>query len=148
MNFNLYSTNLFIILDIIKPYWIHFTGIGDPDVGFISVAQSKVHVPFTIQRLYWVYDTPDSIERGHHAHISTQQVLIAIEGKIEINLENQEGDNSTFNLESPEMGLYVPPLHWRRLQFSPKAILLSIVSTDFNENDYIRSYDVFKKYRF
>lgn len=128
-----------------KPRWIHFTGIGDPDVGYISVAQSFSHVPFEIKRVYWVYDTPVDVERGNHAHKSCLQVLIALIGKIEVELENELGETFTFILDTPDSGVFVPTYHWRKIHFSEGAVLLSIASESYLEEDYIREYAEFKK---
>lgn len=126
-----------------KPYWIHFTGIGDEEVGYISVAQSNSHVPFAIKRVYWVYDTPEHIERGNHAHKVCKQVLVALSGTIEIELENSQGLKEVFRLDKPSIGLFVPVLHWRKINLAKDAVLLCLASEEFNEADYIRNHDVF-----
>ena len=59
-----------------KPYLIDFPKIGEPSLGYISVAE-KNNLPFIPKRVYWTYFTPENIERGGHAHIELQQVLIA-----------------------------------------------------------------------
>jgi len=128
-----------------KPYWIHFTGIGDPEVGYISVAQGNIHVPFDIKRVYWVYFTPEYIERGNHAHIHCRQILIAVSGRVEVELENIKGETVTFLLDSPDQGVYVPVMYWRRIHMSQDSVLLCLASDIYDEDDYIRDYDVFKQ---
>ncbi len=130
-----------------KPHWIHFTGIGDEEVGYISVAQSNRHVPFEIRRVYWVYHTPEHIERGNHAHKACQQMLIAVSGSVEVELENMHGNKELFELHTPSMGLFVPVMHWRRIHLGKEAVLLCLASHDFEETDYIRSYDAFSSYK-
>jgi hypothetical protein len=127
-----------------KPHWVHFTGIGDHEVGYISVAQSNRHVTFIIKRVYWVYDTPEHIERGNHAHLACKQVLIAINGTVEVELENTSGNIERFFLDNPATGLYVPVKHWRKIRLSKGAVLLCLASEEFEEQDYIRVYNVFK----
>jgi len=126
-----------------KPYWIHFTGIGDEEVGYISVAQANSHIPFAIKRVYWVYQTPEHIERGNHAHKICKQVLIAVHGLVEIELENTQGIKEVFSLNTPSMGLYIPILHWRKITMSKDAVLLCLASEEFAESDYIRDHAVF-----
>jgi hypothetical protein len=127
-----------------KPYKIHFTGIGDPEVGYISVAQGNIHVPFDIKRVYWVYYTPEHIERGNHAHIHCRQILIAVSGIVEIELESVSGEIIAFLLDSPDQGLYVPVKYWRRIHMREDAVLLCLASDDYDEGDYIREYAIFK----
>jgi len=126
-----------------KPYWIHFTGIGDEEVGYISVAQANSHIPFDIKRVYWVYQTPEHIERGNHAHKVCKQVLIAVNGLVEIELENTQGMKETFSLNTPSIGLFVPVLHWRKITMTKDAVLLCLASEEFEESDYIRDHEVF-----
>lgn len=126
-----------------KPYWIHFTGIGDEEVGYISVAQSNSHVPFGIKRVYWVYHTPEHIQRGNHAHKVCKQVLIALSGTVEIELENTRGEKELFRLDKPSIGLFVPVLHWRKINLEKDAVLLCLASEEFDESDYIRDHNLF-----
>jgi len=125
-----------------KPHWIHFTGIGDEEVGYISVAQ-KNNLPFEIKRVYWVYETPEHIERGNHAHVQCRQVLIAVNGAIDIELENTDGEKELFHLNTPSIGLFVPVMHWRKINMKKGSVLLSLASHDFDEDDYIRDYEQF-----
>lgn len=126
-----------------KPYLIHFTEIGDEEIGFISVAQVHNHIPFDIQRVYWVYSTPEHIERGNHAHKVCKQVLVAVSGEIEIELISVDGTSYIYTLTSPTVGLFVPVLHWRKIHFSAHAVLVCLASDVFNEEDYIRNYQTF-----
>lgn len=127
-----------------KPRLIHFTGIGDEEVGYISVAQSKVHVPFDIKRVYWVYHTPAHIERGNHAHIRCVQLLVAVAGRVEIELESIRGEKALFVLSDPSVGLFVPVMHWRKIHLEANAVLLCLASEEFDESDYIRNYGAFE----
>lgn len=126
-----------------KPYWIHFTGIGDEEVGYISVAQSNRHTPFEIKRVYWVYQTPEHVARGNHAHKACAQILIAVSGSVEVELENILGEKELFQLQTPSTGLFVPVMHWRRIHLTAGAVLLCLASHAFEEADYIRDYEVF-----
>lgn len=126
-----------------EPLLIDFGKLGDKETGFISVAQVEKTIPFEIKRVFWIYHTPESIHRGNHAHKQTDQVLIALHGEIKVTLENVRGEQQVYVLSSPERGLFVPCLHWRKLSFSKDAICLSIASTSYEEEDYIREYQEF-----
>ena len=127
------------------PYLIEFPKIGASDIGFISVAENSDLIPFDIKRVFWTYYTPESIVRGRHAHHSTEQVLIAVTGRIIATTETPDGEIQTFVLDKPNVGLYVPPQAWHTMQYSHTAIQMVLASTVYNESDYIRDYETFRK---
>ena len=69
-----------------KPRKINFSKIGDAEIGYISVAE-KNKLPFKVKRIYWTYFTPENVKRGGHSHIELEQILIAVSGKIELEIE-------------------------------------------------------------
>ena len=127
-----------------KPHLIDFPIIGEPSLGYISVAE-KTNLPFTPKRIYWIYNTPEEINRGFHAHKNLSQVIIAIAGKINLKLVNIKGETLEFHLNKANQGLYIPKLYWREIRFSKDAILLCLASEPYKEDDYVRSYDEFLK---
>lgn len=128
-----------------KPFLITFPKIGDSSLGYISIAE-KNNLPFIPQRIYWTYYTPDSVERGGHAHIEVVQILIALAGKIIVNTEMPDGKIEVFILDNPDMGLYMPKLCWHTMQYSHSAVQICIASHVYDEKDYIRDYNDFKKF--
>jgi hypothetical protein len=132
---------------ITEPYIINFEKIGTSEVGFISVAENQKDLPFDIKRIYWVYETPSEVERGNHAHIKGQQVVIAVNGSAKIILSNPEGKEREFFLNSRNAGLLIPCMYWRRLELSTDAILLCLASGAYDPADYIRDYQQFISYK-
>jgi dTDP-4-dehydrorhamnose 3,5-epimerase-like enzyme len=130
-----------------KPFLIDFKVIGEPAIGYISVADfASNHLPFVPKRVYWTYYTPESVVRGRHAHKATEQILIAIAGRIVVNLElPNTNEVLVFSLSSPSQGLYIPPSSWHTMQYSNHAVQLVLSSREYDENDYIRNYQVFKQ---
>jgi hypothetical protein len=128
-----------------EPHLIEFKKIGMPTLGYISVAEPDDNIPFEIKRVYWTYFTPNHVERGNHAHLNLEQVILSVSGIIEFELENVEGECFKFLLNRPNMGVYVPPGYWRRMKFSHNAVLMCMASMPYDEADYIRSYEEFKK---
>jgi hypothetical protein len=126
-----------------NPYLINFINNGDDTEGFISSTQYASNIPFEIKRVFWTYGTPENVVRGRHAHRLTNQVLVAINGKIEIVVDNGQGGNKLFLLNTPQTGLVLPSMHWTEIRIAAGAVLLSIASTDFEESDYIREYSSF-----
>jgi hypothetical protein len=127
-----------------NPFLINFPKLGAPDIGYISVVDDAKLIPFEIKRVFWTYYTPESIVRGRHAHYKTEQVLIAVTGRIIVTTELADGTINTFVLENPNLGLYVPPHAWHTMQYSHTAIQMVLASTVYDEKDYIRDYDHFK----
>ncbi len=126
------------------PILIQFPKLGEPNTGYISVADElQPHVPFPVRRIFWTYYTPESIVRGRHAHYQTEQVLVAVAGRITVTTESADGLIQTFRLEDPHVGLYVPPHVWHTMQYSHSAVQLVLASQPYEESDYIRSYDKF-----
>lgn len=126
------------------PYLLDFAKLGAPDIGYISVGEAP-GLPFAVRRVFWTYYTPESILRGRHAHHRTEQVLVAVTGRIIVTTELADGALQTFRLEHPAVGLYVPPGCWHTMQYSPATVQLVLASTTFDAADYIRDYEEFRR---
>ena len=114
--------------------------------GNLSVIEKDL-LPFSLKRVYYLYDIPSGAYRGGHAHITQQELLIAISGSFNLKLQDKKGNKKTITLNKPNKGLYVPNLIWRELEdFSSGAICLVLSSSEFSENDYIREYQSFIDY--
>ena len=127
------------------PQLIQFNKIGEPSLGYISVAEEAENIPFRIKRVYWTYFTPNHVKRGNHAHKELQQVIIAVSGVIEFTLIDKQNNRQVFVLDNPDKGLFIPKGYWREIKFSHNAVLLCLASEKYDENDYIRDFDEFLK---
>ncbi|MFC6998568.1 sugar 3,4-ketoisomerase [Rufibacter roseus] len=127
-----------------QPYLIEFPVIGEPSTGFISVAEGKRIAPFEVKRVFWTYDTPESIVRGRHAHYETEQIIIAVMGRILVTTEHVDGKVDVFVLDRPGKGVYVPPNVWHTMQYYLSAVQMVLASTEYQAEDYIRDYTQFK----
>ena len=126
------------------PQMISLPKIHDPR-GNLTFVESEAQVPFSIRRCYWIYDVPAGEERGGHSHHHMSQLLVAVGGSFDVNLF--DGFSwKRFTLNRPFEGLYIPPGFWRTLDnFSSGAVCLSIVSTDYDESDYVRDFDEYRR---
>ena len=115
--------------------------------GNLTYVYENVHVPFPINRVFYTYDIPGGEERGAHAHKRCHQFLIAASGAFEVLL--CDGINKrTVTLNRPFYGLHIPPGIWASEQgFSSGSICLVLASHGYSEEDYIRDYDDFLRYK-
>lgn len=115
--------------------------------GNISVVENQITVPFSIKRIYYLYDVPGGETRGGHAHKNLYQLIIAASGSFTVTLDDGNVKR-TFMLNRPYQGLLVKPGIWRTLDdFSSGSVCLVLASEVYDESDYIRTYDEFLKYR-
>lgn len=117
--------------------------------GDLTFVEGGNHIPFDIQRIYYLYNIPNGQERGGHAHKELQQLIIAISGSFDVILDDAY-EKKRIHLKNPQHGLYVCPMIWRELDnFSPDAVCIVLASKIYDENDYYREYMDFinKKYQ-
>jgi len=113
--------------------------------GNLTFIEENRHVPFEIKRVYYLYDVPTGATRGGHAHIELEQVIIALSGSFEVIIDDCYTRKRIF-LNRPHYGLYISPGIWRELvNFSSNSVALVLASMPYDEKDYIRDYETFKK---
>jgi len=128
----------------ISPHIINLPRIFDPR-GNLTFIEEENHLPFKIQRVYWIYDVPGGEFRGSHAFRDTEEVIVALSGSFDIIL-NDGKKKYQFQLNRSYYGVHVPKMIWREMNnFSTNSIALVIASTRYNKGDYIRDFDLFLK---
>ena len=114
--------------------------------GNLSVIEKDI-IPFSIKRVYYLYDVPSSSYRGGHAHKKLYQFLIPLSGSFDVHL-NDSNSKKIITLNKPNKGLLIVPGIWRELNnFSSGAVCLVIASEVFCEMDYIRDYLKFVSFK-
>ena len=113
--------------------------------GNLSFIEEDTHLPFRIRRVYWIYDVPGGEYRGGHAFRETEEVMVALSGGFDVVLN--DGQNEfRYSLNRSYFGLYVPKMYWRAIEnFYTNSLALIIASTEYQERDYIRDYNEFKR---
>lgn len=108
--------------------------------GNLSFIEGNRHVPFSIQRVYYLYDVPGGSERGGHAHKALHQLIIAMSGSFDVVLDDGNS-KKRFHLNRSYYGLYVCPMIWRELDnFSSGSVCMVLASNTYDEEDYYRNY--------
>lgn len=111
--------------------------------GNLSFAQNNTHVPFKIERTYWIYDVPGGEGRGGHAYRDTDEFVIALSGSFDVIVDDGK-EKQIFHLNRSYYGLYIPKGLWREMRnFSTNSLALEFASTHYNVDDYIRDYNEF-----
>lgn len=111
--------------------------------GNLTFIEGRQHVPFDIQRVYYLYDVPGGAERAGHAHKGLHQLVVAMSGSFDIHLDDGF-EQKTFHLNRSYYGLYICPMIWRTIDnFSSGSVCLVLASTHYEEADYYRDYPEF-----
>jgi len=117
--------------------------IQDPR-GNLTFIEGNRHVPFSIARVYYLYDVPGGAERGGHAHKALHQLIIAMSGSFDVILDDT-ADRHRFHLNRSYSGLYVCPMIWREIDnFSSGSVCMVLASNTYDEDDYYRNYAEFQ----
>lgn len=112
--------------------------------GSLSFFENPKHIPFEIQRTYWIYDVPGGEKRGSHAFKQQQEFIIALSGSFDVVLHDGV-EETKFSLNRSYYGLYIPSGNWRRLEnFSTNSLALIVSDSKYDEDDYIRDFEEFK----
>lgn len=120
---------------------------GDLTGSLIAVEGLKT-IPFDIKRAYYIFDTKHGVRRGFHAHKVLQQACICLNGSVKFLLDDGLGSKEIVELNSPDTALYIGNGVWREMfDFSYGCVLLVLANKHYDENDYIRDYNEFIKYK-
>lgn len=115
--------------------------------GNLTAVQGSLDIPFDISRVYYIYDVPGGESRGSHAHRELEEVIVAAAGSFDVLLDDGS-DKKRMHLSNPVQALYIPSAIWLKLEnFSSGSVVLAIASEKYDEDDNIRDYDEFIKFR-
>lgn len=113
--------------------------------GFLIALEEQRNIPFSVKRVYYMFDTKQGVRRGFHAHKMTQQIAIAVKGSCSFHMDNG-ASTSEVVLADPAQGLLIEPHVWHEMyDFSDDCILMVLANDFYDESDYIRNYDEFMR---
>ncbi len=113
--------------------------------GNLSFIEGRDHIPFTIKRVFWIYDVPGDAGRDGNAFRNQQVFIVALSGSFDIVVDNGE-EEKRYTLNRSYYGLYIPAMLWKRLEnFSTNSVAMVLSSQKYDPKDYIRDYDTYKK---
>jgi dTDP-4-dehydrorhamnose 3,5-epimerase-like enzyme len=126
-----------------KKLYFNVNQEDDCNCGKLIAIEAHKDIPFSIERIFYIYDVAKDIARGAHAHKDSNQLLICLHGECEIILDNGTV-REHFLLDSPDIGLLQPKLVWGEMHhFSSDAVLLVLSDSLYDPDDYIHAYDHF-----
>lgn len=102
-------------------------------------------IPFVVKKTLITQGMKESDVRGDHTHHKMRQVLIVITGECDVELDSGK-EKLTITLSKLSEGLLLEPYLWHKMKnFKKNTILLVLADTVYDEKDYIRDYEEFKK---
>ena len=108
--------------------------------GNLTVVENGKTLPFDVKRVYYLYDVPGGENRGGHAEINNEELIVALSGAFDIVVDDGK-EKKTFTLNRSYYGLYIPKGLWREMiNFSTNSLALEFASTPYDKNDYISKF--------
>lgn len=121
-----------------------FKDLGD-ERGKLVVIEGERDIPFEIKRIFYIYDSDDTVIRGQHANRETEFVLINVAGQSRVRITDGK-EEFVVDLNRPMMGVYIPKMIWKDMyDFSSDSVLLVLASTYYDGTEYIRDYEEYLK---
>lgn len=123
---------------------IHFPLIDSKEAS-LHVYESGTHIPFSIQRLFTI-KAREVCTRGLHAHKECTQLLVCLEGRCVVTVDDGEAQKEVV-LDQPNLGLLIPPSVWAEQVYETNTVLLVLTDRPYEEADYLRKYEDFLEFR-
>lgn len=115
---------------------------GDERGALVALEEGK-NIPFSVKRVYYMFNTVKNVRRGYHAHKKLKQVAIAVSGSCRFVLDSGI-ERIEVLLDNPAQGLLIDSCMWREMyDFSDDCVLMVLASEFYDESDYIRDYNQF-----
>ena len=114
----------------------------EPDGNLVPIEFNE-DIPFKVNRIFYVYGVHDQLDRGQHGHYTTKQVLICLNGEVEVVCDDGH-ERKTWTLNNPNDALYIPEHIWdEQIYKSNDTVLLVLSNTSYDPKDYIEDYNEF-----
>lgn len=107
------------------------------DRGMLTAVEGEKDVKFAIQRVFYMHGVKQ--DRGGHAHLDTEQLVIAVSGSFTVELFDGHRSRA-YVLDNPAVGLFVPRRIFVTLsEFSGDAVCLVLASDHYDMSRSVRS---------
>ena len=103
--------------------------------GKLIALDREQNLPFSLQRMFFVYPDNESVTRGAHA-LSSQLLLIALRGSVSVECNNGES-SQRWRLTEPTSALHIDAGVWLELSgFSADCILAAASPNLYSDVNY------------
>ncbi|HOY32962.1 MAG TPA: FdtA/QdtA family cupin domain-containing protein [Bacteroidales bacterium] len=112
--------------------------------GILSSIEQNIDIPFDIKRIFYVHHITG--QRGNHAPMDTDEVLIPVAGSFHIRVYDKTS-SKIYLLDNPQKGLYIPHLIYLEMyDFSENSVCLVLANTKYDPDKYLRTMDEYLAY--
>lgn len=124
--------------------WISVPGAAD-ERGQVNFLAFDHKLGFAPRRLFWLHHIAPGQWRGRHGHRESHLVTLILNGACKVHLDDGRA-KETVALDDPAKALHIAPFVWHELtDFAPQTVVLVIASTLYDEGEYLRDYEAFKR---
>lgn len=124
-------------------YKINLPSFGDKR-GFLTSIEQFKDVPIDVKRIFFMHHITE--DRGGHAHIDTDQIIIPISGSFKLKVFDGENEDTYF-LNDCTKGIFIPRLIYCDLfDFSLDAVCLVLANTSYDIKKSLRNKEDFKDF--
>lgn len=123
---------------------ISFHNVADPRGCLTSIEAECREIPIEVKRVFYMHHVTE--DRGGHAHIDTDQVIIPVSGSFRLRLSDGR-EQKEIVMDDCTKGVYVPRLTFTDLiDFTPDAVCLVLANTHYDMGKSLRSYEAYMEY--
>ena len=116
-----------------------------PTGKLIPISFNK-RFPIKVKRIFFLYGKKNKI-RGEHAHKKCSQFFIPIHGKVILNIKTPTAKKRIILSRLLKNAVLVPPKYWCGVKFIGKNSILMVACDQYYDfNDYLETFDKYKKY--
>lgn len=131
------------MIDLNKCELINFKKYANE--GDLVVIENNKEIPFSVKRLFYISSVPSGSIRGKHANTKSEFIMICTSGSVKVDVTDSK-QKKTFLLDSSDYGLYIPKMIWKDMyDFSNNCVLLILSNEYYDNTEYIREFDVYRK---
>ena len=113
--------------------------------GAISVMDKEL--PFQVKRVFWLHHIVDGKDRGAHALLDSNEIMVAVHGSFVVELDDTV-NKVCILLDDPSKGLVIRPGVWFRTHsYMDDGVSLILAEEEYSQDKYIPDYEEYKKLR-
>jgi dTDP-4-dehydrorhamnose 3,5-epimerase-like enzyme len=115
------------------------------ETGELGVVEFGQQIDFEVKRVFFLRNISKESTRGAHSHRSLKQLILCVNGSFSLILDaGNKVDTILMTPDSP--AVFVDGRVWREMKhFSDGAVMLVLCDREYEFDEVIRDYDLFKE---